>query len=147
MVKIEISTVIKRPTEEVFAVMSNAENILKWQSGTIEAEKTSDGPIGVGTTWRTVSRFLGRRLESAESEFTEYELNRKLAFKSKSGPIQFEVWMTFEHVEGGTRINTKFEAEIGGFFKLAEPLVVSMGKRQLEGDFANLKDLMEAHAL
>jgi len=25
--------------------------------------------------------------------------------------------------------------------------VVSMGKRQLEGDLANLKDLMEAHAL
>lgn len=146
MVKIEISTVIKRPTEEVFAVMSNAENILKWQSGTIEAEKTSDGPIGVGTTGRSVSRFLGRRIES-ESEFTEYELNRKLAFKSKSGPIQFEVRMTFERVEGGTRINTKFEAEIGGFFKLAEPLVMSMGKRQLEGDLANLKDLMEAHAL
>lgn len=146
MAKFEISTVIKRPTEEVFAVMSNAENISKWQSGTIEAEKTSDGPIGVGTTWRTVSRFLGRRIES-ESEFTEYELNRKLGFKSKSGPIQFESRMTFERVEGGTRINTKFEAEIGGFFKLAEPLVVSMGKRQLEGDFANLKDLMEAHAL
>lgn len=146
MAKFEISTVIKRPTEEVFAVMSNAENILKWQSGTIEAEKTSDGPIGVGTTWRSVSRFLGRRIES-ESEFTEYELNRKLGFKSKSGPIQFESRMTFERVEGGTRINTKFEAEIGGFFKLAEPLVVSMGKRQLEGDLANLKDLMEAHAL
>lgn len=146
MAKFEISTVIKRPTEEVFAVMSNAENISKWQSGTIEAEKTSDGPIGVGTTWRSVSRFLGRRIES-ESEFTEYELNRKLGFKSKSGPIQFEVRMTFERVEGGTRINTKFEAEIGGFFKLAEPLVMSMGKRQLEGDLANLKDLMEAHAL
>lgn len=146
MAKFEISTVIKRPTEEVFAVMSNAENISKWQSGTIEAEKTSDGPIGVGTTWRTVSRFLGRRIES-ESEFTEYELNRKLGFKSKSGPIQFESRMTFERVEGGTRINTKFEAEIGGFFKLAEPLVMSMGKRQLEGDLANLKDLMEAHAL
>lgn len=146
MAKFEISTVINRPVEEVFAVMSNAENNLKWQSGTIEAEKTSDGPIGVGTTWRTVSRFLGRRIES-ESEFTEYELNRKLGFKSKSGPIQFEVRMTFERVEGGTRINTKFEAEIGGFFKLAEPLVVSMGKRQLEGDLANLKDLMEAHAL
>ena len=146
MVKLETSTVINRPLEEVFALLSNAENDPKWQSGTIESKKTSDGPIGVGTTWRRVSQLIGRRIES-ESEFTEYELNRKLAFKSKSGPIQFESRMTFERVEGGTRINTKFEAEIGGFFKLAEPLVVSMGKRQLEGDFANLKDLMEAHAL
>ena len=146
MAKFETSIVINRPLEEVFALLSNAENDLKWQSGTIEAKKTSDGPIGVGTTWRTVSRFLGRRIES-ESEITEYELNRKFAFKTKSGPIPFEGWMTCERVEGGTRINTKFEAEIGGFFKLAEPLVASMGKRQIEADFANLKDLMEAHAI
>ena len=146
MAKFETSTVINRPLEEVFALLSNAENDPKWQSVTIEAKKTSDGPIGVGTTWRTVSRFLGRRIES-ESEITEYELNRKFAFKTKSGPIPFEGRMTFERVEGGTRINLKGEAEIGGFFKLAEPLVVSIGKRQLEADLANLKDLMEAHAL
>lgn len=145
MVKIEISTVIKRPTEEVFAVMSNAENNLKWQSGTIEAKKTSDGPIGVGTTWRTAGQFLGKRIES-EFEITEYELNRKYTQKSKL-PLPVEGQATFERVEDGTRINLKVEVEIGGFFKLAEPLVVSMGKRQLEGDLANLKDLMEAHAL
>jgi len=39
------------------------------------------------------------------------------------------------------------KAEPGGFFKLAEPLVASMGKRRLETDVANLKDLIEAHAL
>ena len=145
MAKIESSIVIKRPTEEVFAVMSNAENNLKWQSGTIEAKKTSDGPIGVGTTWRRVSQFLGKRIES-ESEITEYELNQKYTEKSKL-PLPVEGQVTFERVEDGTRINLKAEVEIGGFFKLAEPLVVSMGKRQLEGDLANLKDLMEAHAL
>ena len=146
MAKFETSIVINRPLEEVFALLSNAENDLKWQSGTIESKKTSDGPIGVGTTWRRVSRFLGRRIES-EDEVTEYELNRKLAVKSKSGPFPLEGRTTFERVEGGTRINLKGEAEIGGFFKLAEPLVVSIGKRQLEADIANLKDLMEAHAL
>jgi hypothetical protein len=33
-----------------------------------------------------------------------------------------------------------------GSFKLADPLVTRMAKRQLESDLANLKDLMEAHA-
>ena len=37
-------------------------------------------------------------------------------------------------------------AEPGGFFKLAEPIVIRMAKRQLETDFANLKDLLEAGA-
>ena len=146
MVKLETSNVINRPIEEVFALLSNAENDPKWQSGIIESKKTSDGPVGVGTTWRRVSQLIGRRIES-ESEITEYELNRKYTVKSKSGPFPFEGRTTFERVEGGTRINLKGEAEIGGFFKLAEPLVVGMVKRQFEGDNANLKDLMEAHAL
>jgi uncharacterized protein YndB with AHSA1/START domain len=145
MAKIESSIVIKRPTEEVFAVLSNSENNLKWQSGTLENKKTSEGPIGVGTTWHSVSQFLGRRIES-ESEITEYEPNRKFTLKSKL-PFPVEARTTFEHVEGGTRINLKTEAEIGGFFKLAEPLVVSMGKRQFDGELANLKELMEAHAV
>ncbi len=146
MARFETSTVINRPLEEVFALLSNAENDPKWQSGTIEAKKTSDGPIGVGTTWRRVSQLIGQRIES-ESEITEYELNRKYAVKSKSGPFPFEGRITFEQVNGGTRINLKGEAEVGGFFKLAEPLVVSLAKRQFEADNANLKDLMEAHAL
>ncbi|HKZ84410.1 MAG TPA: SRPBCC family protein [Anaerolineae bacterium] len=145
MAKIESSILIKRPTEEVFAVLSNSENNPKWQSGSLENRKTSSGPIGVGTTWHSVSQFLGRRIEG-ESEITEYEPNRKYTLKSKL-PFPVEARTTFERVEGGTRINLKTEVEIGGFFKLAEPLVVSMGKRQFEGDLANLKDLMEAHAV
>ncbi len=35
----------------------------------------------------------------------------------------------------------------GGFFNLAEPLVVGMGKRQYQADLQTLKDLMEAKAL
>jgi hypothetical protein len=50
-------------------------------------------------------------------------------------------------VKGGTRIDSTFEVEPGGFFKLADPLVTRMAKRQFESDLANLKDLMEAHAL
>ena len=146
MLKIESTTVINRPIEEVFAVLSNFENNPKWSSAFLEAKKTSEGPIGVGTTWRGVAKALGQRIET-ELECTEYEPNRKCAQKSKSRPFPTEVRQTFEPVEGGTRVNVRLDAEPGGFFKLAEPLVVSMLKRLTEADLATLKDLMEAHAL
>jgi hypothetical protein len=38
------------------------------------------------------------------------------------------------------------EAEVGGFFKLAEPLVGRAARRQTETDMATLKDLLEAGA-
>jgi len=35
----------------------------------------------------------------------------------------------------------------GGFFKFAEPLVVSMAKRAYEADLHNLKEMLEAQAV
>ena len=55
--------------------------------------------------------------------------------------------VTFEHVEGGTRVSRTLFGEPGGFFKLAEPILVSKAKQQFETDLANLKQLMETHAV
>jgi uncharacterized protein YndB with AHSA1/START domain len=145
MIKIETSTIINRPVEDVFAVLSNVENNPKWSSVFLEAKKTSEGPIGVGTTWQVVAKAFGQRIET-EVEVTQYEPNQQWAQK-QSGPVPAKVRQTYEPVAGGTRVNVAFEAEPGGFFKLAEPLLKTMMKRGIEGDLANLKDLMEAHAL
>ena len=60
--------------------------------------------------------------------------------------MSIEQSLTFEPVEGGTRLTMVGEAETGGFFKLAEPVVNRMMQRQLEGNIANLKDILEAQA-
>jgi uncharacterized protein YndB with AHSA1/START domain len=146
MAQLELSVVINRPVEEVFAFISNPENYPKWSSVSREVKITSAGPIGVGSTYRSVVTFLGRRIEG-DIEFTEYEPNRSYTQKTISGPIPIESRMTFERVEGGTRVTNHQVAELGGFFKMAEPLLVSMVKRQFETDTANLKDLMEAQAV
>jgi len=145
MARIEASVVINRPLEEVFAFVGNIENNPQWQSSVLESRATSEGPIGVGTTYRYVSQLLGRRIET-DGEITEYEPNRKYSFKSTSGPFPIEGGFTLEAAEGGTKVTLAAEAEVGGFFKLAEPLVIRMMKRQFEADVGNLKDLLEAQA-
>ena len=147
MAGLECSVTINRPIEEVFAFVSNYENDPKWSSATVEAKKTSEGPIGVGTTWLNVSKVLGRRVES-EIEYIEYELNRKIAIKQTTGLYPHTFHVTLELVEGGTKINFAGEFELGGFFgRIAEPLLTRIAKRPLEAGFAKLKDLMEAGAL
>lgn len=145
MVKIEVSTVINRPVEEVFAFMSNPENDPQWQSETSETEITSQGELGVGTTYRDVGFFLGRRIESIY-EFTEFETNKRLSLKTTSGPIPVEATITYETVEQGTKVNFSASGEVGGFFKLAEPLVSRMAQRSWTANYANLKDLLESQA-
>jgi uncharacterized membrane protein len=146
MLKIETSIVINRPIEEVFAFTTNFENQPKWQSRLLEVKKTSEGPIGVGTTWRGVAMFLGQRIEN-NTVMTEYVPNQAYAGKSTSGPVPAEARLTYEPVEGGTRLGFTLEAQPGGFFKLAEPLLNGLFKRQTEADLATLKDLMEAGVL
>jgi uncharacterized membrane protein len=143
MAKVEASVVINRPVEEVFAFMSDVKNWLKWQSGMLEAEQSSEGPVGVGSTSRGVNQFLGRRMEWT-SEITAYELNKKMEQKIKAGPMLIEQSVKLEPVEGGTKLTLGGEGESGGFFKLAEPLVNRQMEKEMEGNISRLKDILEA---
>jgi uncharacterized protein YndB with AHSA1/START domain len=145
MIKMETTVVINHPIEDVFAFVSNIEKLSQWAGPVLEAKQTSEGPVGVGTTSTRVVQFLGQRLETTH-EVTEYEPNRKISFKSSSGPIPIEERFTFESVEDGTKGTFSGEVEAGGFFKLAEPIVARMLKRQMESDVNNLKELLEAQA-
>ncbi len=143
MVNVEVSAVINRPIEEIFEYMSNPENDSQWQSGVLESEQTSKGPMGVGATSREVRKFMGRQIEST-LEITEWKPNQIIKQKSTSGPMALDISVAFESVEGGTKVTLGGEGDTGGIFKLADPLVARLAKRQLEADVANLKDMMES---
>lgn len=143
MARAEASVVINRSLDEVFAYVDDIGNASQWQSYVLESEQTSEGPKGVGTTERGVMQFLGRRIEWT-SEITEHELNRKIREKVTAGPMLVEHSITLEPVEDGTRLTLVAEGETGGFFRLAEPIVVRMFQRDVEANLANLKDILEA---
>jgi uncharacterized membrane protein len=146
MAQDQVTTTINRPVEDVFGTLTKIENQPLWSSATLEAAQTSPGPVGVGSTARFVAKFLGRRIET-QLRITEFEPNRRLSGESTGGPFPLRSTFALDAGDGGTRVTCIFEIQPGGFFKLAEPLVVTMVKRQLQGDLNNLKDLMEAGAL
>jgi len=145
MARIEASVTIKRPVEEVFDLVTDIAKTSQWRSGISESSQTSEGPLGVGATMRVVARVMGRQLKTT-LEVTEYEPNRKYSTRSTSGPIPYETSYTFEPVAGGTRVIFVGDAQLGGFLKLIEPLVVRQQRRQSEAAFGKLKDLLEAQA-
>ena len=145
MVRFERDVVINRPVEEVYAYMSNPENNSQWQALCLGSAITSEGPIGVGTTFSDEIKFLGRRIKQI-FEITEYDSNRKVSFKSISGPMPAKGSYTYESVKGGTKVTVVGEADPRGLFKLAKPIIAREGKREWETSLANLKDLVEAQA-
>jgi uncharacterized protein YndB with AHSA1/START domain len=146
MARIEINLVIDRPVEEVFAFVSNSENLPRWRSTVLECKKTSKGPLGVGGTFSSRLTFLGRQFDG-NIVVTEHEPNRIYASKMAEGPFPLATRYVLEPVENGTHVSFVVEGAPGGFFKFAEPLVVSMAKRAYEADLHNLKEMLEAQAV
>jgi uncharacterized membrane protein len=143
MYAFEHSIFINRPVQEVFDFATNPDNTPKWQSSVESAEWTSNGPVGVGATWRAESKFLGRKIE-ATTQVTSWDPPNVNAFKTIGGPVPFENRMTFEAMNGGTQMSISGSAELGGFFKLAEGLVGKQVEKQIGSDFAALKLLLES---
>ena len=145
MIKAEQSIDINRPIEDVFAFVADQSNAPRWQSGILQVRRMTDGTIGVGTRYTSVRKLMGRRLE-ASNEYTEYEPNKKIVFKSTSGPMDFSAGYLTEATPegGGTRLTSWIEMQPRGFADLAEPLITSSLRRDVEANLAELKDLLEA---
>jgi carbon monoxide dehydrogenase subunit G len=141
MARIEGTVTIRRSVEEVFDFMNDPENDPKWQPEVLESH--ADGPLGVGTTLSLKRKLMGRELE-ARAEIIEYERPRKSAVRSTSGPFPFEGGYEFEEVDSSTtRVHFYGDVQPGGFFKLAEGLVVKQLQKEFESNLANLKALLE----
>jgi len=143
MARAEASVVINRPVKEVWDYLDDPANSPEWMGNMLENEQTSEGPTQLGTTYRGVVSFLGRRLEWS-AEVTEFEPYGRIKRKVTTGPLVFEQTDILDPLEGGTRFTSIMEGELQGFFRLADAIVVRIMQRDLGGDVARLKDILEA---
>ena len=143
MAIIEESIEIKRPVDKVFAYQTEAKAWPKWQSFIMEAEQTSQGHIGVGTTFRGTNRMMGLSMRWT-AKATEYEPNRKWAKNITAGSMIIEEHMTFDPIEIGTRFTIVYDMKMGGFLKLFSPMVVSSMRKETKKGLSNLKSILEA---
>jgi carbon monoxide dehydrogenase subunit G len=142
MYKFEKSIVINRPQQEVFDYITDPAKGAEWQSGVSSGVWTSDDPPGVGSTFRSSARFLGRKMDS-ELEITEWDPPNRVSFKVASGPVPAEFTNTLEAQGDGTLLTLTSQAEFGGFFKLAEGLAGRQLEKQFENDLGTLKLMLE----
>ena len=143
MISQDFSQEIDAPVDKLFAYSTDFRNNSEWQDGVIETTQTPDGPTQVGTKVKDVRTFLGRKMDST-FEVTEFEPNKKVAFKSTSGPIQFMFVQNFEPTaSGGTKVSVHVEMEGKGFFKIAEGALASNLKKTFEEQSAKLKSILE----
>ncbi len=70
--------------DEVWALISDLERGSEWSVVTLRCEITSEGPPGVGCTYRSVSRFVASKI-TTEHEIVEWIPSRKIVSKVTKG--------------------------------------------------------------
>ncbi len=142
MISIQATIVIARPIAQVFAFVADVSKRPLWCEGTLESKQTSAQPLATGATFHETFRlFLGLRGE-ADNEITDFELNKRIDIAATSGPTRGKMILTFEPVDGGTRVTEHIEQRFARFGFL-EPLFKGMGQRKLESDLVRLRTQLE----
>jgi hypothetical protein len=146
MIFFDVNTLIYRPVPQVFAFVAMPENDFQWQYGTLASAQISNGKIGLGTHFRTVSHFLDRRIE-ALYEVTEFEPNTCYGFKSVSGPVETHTLYTFAMANAGTRVSLSVQTDPKDSIKPEGVIIVKKFKKQYKENLAMLKSILEAYQI
>ncbi len=126
MQRVERRAVIGASPAEVFAYLSDLNNLADWQSGVVEARLTSGGEMRVGTTAIVARELMGQRME-APLTVTAYEPPRRLAIGSEVSGVKANATLDLAPVAGGEATDLAFAMEIRGSLLTGfmEPMIAS----------------------
>lgn len=135
---------INRPVEAVFAYLADAANGPRWQSDLVEARQITKGPLGVGSKFSDVRKYMDQELKSV-MQYTSFELNKKVVFKGDLGRMPFVQAFQFEQTPFGTRLMARLELQTPGQMDRDQAMIASGIKRSADESFGILKGLLEDH--
>jgi uncharacterized membrane protein len=139
MIRFENSISIERPIDEVFAFLSDFENIPKWNYYVLEVKKISEGPVGVGTKYHQV-----RKTDEQVFQITEFKLNQQVAVKTlPASSLQFERRFTLQAQGNKTHIIDKWDELKTGKPALIEKLAARKVRSAVAENLSKLKELLE----
>lgn len=123
MIRNENRVEVNRPPAEVFKFIADLCNEPRYVPNVLETEKVSDGPTGVGTKYREVTRIMLGRKAVATYEITQYDPPTTFAFRGTSGRSRFRGKWVLEATDDGTLAKFTAEAQLAWPTKYLERFV------------------------
>jgi hypothetical protein len=135
---------IKRPVEAVYGFFLDLERSIARTDPKVESVvKTSDGPIGPGTTFRIRQPVLGRPRDQV-LRVLSLDPDRRIDMEAAFGPVRPRFSLTFEPTTEGTRVSFRGDSRPVGPFKLVPFLMDRIGQRNWDRRLRLMKADLEA---
>jgi len=141
------STVIDRPIEEVFAFLADGENDKKFSSRVLEIGKTTDGPPGVGTVYKSTVKDAGMK-SKREFEIIEFDQPNRIRWTERSKNMITVPEGGYDLRSMGENTELRFfnEFEGHGFGKLLVGVALRGARKQADDFAESIKNAVEAEA-
>jgi carbon monoxide dehydrogenase subunit G len=138
MIKFDNTIRINRPVGEVFAFLSDLENLSKWNYYVLKVTKLSNGPTGIGSVYHQL-----RKTDEQDLCITALDQNRKIVVKTlPPSSMNLEMTLTFQPEGNATIVRDEWSLDSG----LPAP-VDWLGSGRIKSavaeNLAKLKDLLE----
>ncbi|MET0765925.1 MAG: SRPBCC family protein [Blastococcus sp.] len=143
MARITGEITIARPIDVVFDFVTDERNEPTYNPDLLSSEKVTAGPIRLGTKFTAVHKARRRPIDMV-IEVTEYDRPRRMGSTTATPAGEVRGGLTFEEVEGGTRLRWLWEMRPRGVARFLGPLVRLVGNRQERACWAGLKRYMES---
>ncbi len=128
--------VIERPVSEVFAFISDPENLPRWNYYVIGCMKLDTSPTRVGSTYRLV-----RKSDTRVFSVTEFKQDRRLVIRFRAPTPPLEIRFTLESTGSGTRLTDEWGLRgIAGF---VAGFATAPIRRAVGQNLGKLKELLE----
>jgi carbon monoxide dehydrogenase subunit G len=143
--RFEGTTVIDRPIEEVFDFLADGTNDPKFSPRVQEIAKTTDGPAGVGTVYKSTVKDAGMTTKR-EFKLTEFTPPTRLRWAEQSKNLVTAAEGGYDlATEGrGTRLTIYNVLEGHGAGKLIAPLAVRAARKDAGAFAERIKQAVEA---
>jgi uncharacterized protein YndB with AHSA1/START domain len=140
MKRVERQAVIDAPPAEVFAYLSDLDNLSEWQMGITSARRTSEGEMGVGATALVARELMGQVIE-APLTVTEYDPPRRLAIGSEVSGVRVLGTLDLAPAGGGATTDLSFAMEIRGSLltSFMEPMIAGAAGGDIDASLNRLQ--------
>lgn len=142
MIEVPIERTVAGDPDAVFAFLADHSNNPTWQTGMESCTWTTPPPIGVGSRYDQVARFLGREIRTT-FEVTAYEPGRSITIDSLSGPLDLHITRSVAGVGEGTRIEALIQGTPTGLMRVFEPLMAGKVRKDINADYDRLVAMLD----
>jgi len=143
MTHIAGEVIVDAPVDAVFDMVADERNEPRYNPRIVRAEKVSEGPVGAGARFVAEPKGMGAKGEMTLT-ISEYDRPHRLHNVVRSSYMQVDGTLTFEEVEGGTRLRWDWDMGLVGPMRMLSPVLALIGPAWERRNWVGLKEYMES---